>query len=192
MLQHLISFIQSSKYILLFWGAFFEGPIVMISGGFFWHIGQMQFLPMYAALVFGDFSADVCWYAVGYFGARPLVYKYGKFLKLTPEMLDAVEKKFKIYHEKILVFSKLSMGFGLALAILIFSGIVRISFKKYAAINFFCGLIWVLFLIAIGYFFGNIYTAIPPSLKLAFVLAGLVIIILVLRKVKNYFAAKAL
>ncbi|HUC88694.1 MAG TPA: DedA family protein [Candidatus Paceibacterota bacterium] len=190
MIHNLIIFLESSKYILLFLGAFFEGPVFMISGGFLWHIGQFKFFPMYMALVFGDFSADVMWYWVGYIGARPLVFKYGKYLGITPEIIDKVEQEFKKYHEKILIFSKLTMGFGFALAILIFSGIAKISFKKYAAINLIGGFVWVSFLITVGYIFGDVYGLIPASLKYIFILIMLVAVFLLLRKLKIYLAKR--
>jgi len=190
MIHNLIIFIESSKYILLFIGAIFEGPVVMIAGGFLWHIGQFQFMPMYIALVLGDFTADIVWYMVGYIGARPLVRKYGKYLKITPEILDKVEYEFNKYHEKILIISKLTMGFGFALAILIFAGIAKVSIKKYVTINLFFGFIWTILLIILGYIFGNIYNLIPASFKYIFLLTMLAVIFLILRKVKIYLAKK--
>ena len=189
-LNQLISFLESSKYFLLFIGAFFEGPVIMISAGFMWHLGIFNFLPMYLALLSGDFIADLMWYTIGYFGARPLIIKYGKFFKITPELIEKVEKKFYIYQDKVLIFSKLTMGFGLAVGVLLFAGMTRVRFKKYVLINLAGGIIWVLIPILLGYLFGNIYAIITPTFKIIFILAIFILIIFGMKKFKNYFSSE--
>lgn len=67
-----------------------------------------------------------------------------------------------------LVISKLTMGFGLALATLTVAGMLRVPFWRYAVINLVCGFIWTLFLFGVGYFFGNVYELIPGYLKIVF------------------------
>ncbi len=137
----LLTWIHSSRYVLLFLGAVVEGPVLMVTAGFLLKLDQFNFVPMYAALVLGDFTADMGWYAVGYFGARPLINKVGKFLNITPEIIAKVETRFRMYQNKILFISKLTMGFGFALATLIVAGMLRIDIKKYALLNFFGGFI---------------------------------------------------
>jgi len=170
----IIAFIDSSKYALFFAGSFTEGPIVMISGGFFYHLGQVAFWPAYLALVAGDFVADLTWYVVGYWGARPFFSRYGHYFDITPSIIEKIEKRFHHYSDWILAISKLTMGFGLALATLTIAGMLRVRFWRYAAINLACGFIWTLFLFIIGYFFGNVYQLIPEYLKVAFVTVVLV------------------
>jgi len=170
----MIAFIESSKYVLLFFGAFTEGPLVMIGGGFLYHLGQVMFWPTYLALVAGDFAADLTWYIVGYWGARPFFNRYGRYLDLTPEIIKKIEERFHYHSDWILAVSKLTMGFGLALATLTVAGMLRVPFWRYAAINLVCGFIWTLFLFIIGYFFGNVYQLIPEYLKVVFVVVVLI------------------
>ncbi len=170
-LTYLADFAGFSRYILVFAAAFVEGPVVMMTAGFLFHIGKLQFFPMYVALVAGDFVADVMWYMFGYFGARKAVLKYGKFFKITPEVVFKIEDKLRHHESKILFISKLTMGFGLALPILIVAGMLKVSFKKYVVFNLAGGLVWALFLVFIGYTFGNIYVLIPGSFKVLFIIA---------------------
>ena len=155
--ENIIAWFEASKYILLFLGAFFEGPAVMIGAGFLYQQGQFNFFQMYSCLVLGDFTADIVWYIIGRYGARSLINKYGRFFNITPEIIDKVEARFKAYQDLILWISKLTMGFGFSLATLLTAGMLKVNFKKYASINLIGGLIWVFIMVFVGFFFGNVY-----------------------------------
>lgn len=177
-LTHLIQWIDASKYLLLFIGAIVEGPILMVASGFLFRLGQLDFLPMYIALVSGDFCADMGWYGIGYFGARPFIFQYGKFFGITPERVEKIAGRFKKYQDKILIISKLTMGFGFALVTLVVAGILKVPFKKYVTLNLLGGFVWTALLVLVGFFFGNVYLLITPSLKIAFVcIAALIVFI---------------
>jgi len=187
-IQSVLLFVESSKYILLFLGTLFEGPLMMLSSGLLYHQGQVSFWPIYLVLVFGDLTADVIWYAVGYWGARPFFDRYGKYLDLTPEVIQKVERRFNHFSDRILIISKLTMGFGLSLATLTISGMLRVPFWRYAVINLACGFVWTGFLFSIGYFFGNIYELVPNYLRIAFVIISLTAAFFGIRALNRYLA----
>ena len=182
--------IDSSKYILLLIGTIVEGPVIMLASGFLYHLGQFDLLPMYLCLVLGDFIADIGWYCVGRFGTRSVIFKYGHYVGVTPEKLKKVEERFQKYHQKILIISKLTMGFGFALVVLIVAGIFKIPFKNYVILNLVGGFIWTAFIITIGYFLGNIYTAIPESVKISFLLAVFLMILIGFKFMNKYLSKK--
>lgn len=184
--QTAIFWIESSKYVLLFIGCIFEGPVAMIAAGFLFGLGQFELLPMYTALVLGDFTADIFWYCLGRFGTRSTIFKYGHIINLTPAILEKVENRFLRYHEKILVISKITMGLGFAIVVLIVAGIFKVPFKNYVVLNLIGGFIWTALLVMVGYFFGNIYLVIPSSAKIIFTFSMLIIIIASLRQINNY------
>ena len=128
LIHDLVIWFEASKYILLFVGAFFEGPAIMIGAGFLYQQGQFNFVQMYSCLVLGDFTADIFWYLVGRFGARKIINRYGKFFNITPEIIDKVEARFKAYQDLILWISKLTMGFGFSLATLLTAGMLKVKF----------------------------------------------------------------
>lgn len=191
-LSQLTAWLHTSKYFLAFFGAFTEGPLVMIAGGFLYRLGQFEFWPLYAALVGGDLAADIFWYTVGYHGAKRLIYRWGKFLGITPEIIDKLGHKFREHQTKILIFSKLTMGFGFALATLTTAGMVKVPFRRYTMINLIGGLIWVLFLIGVGYFFGNVYETIAQPFKIAFVVVIVLAIGIALRSLAIYLKKQEL
>jgi membrane protein DedA with SNARE-associated domain len=186
----LVAFIESSKYALLFAGAFVEGPIVMLGGGFAWHLGGADFVPAYLALVLGDFIADLGWYWVGYFGARRLILRWGWLLDVTPQTLAKMERLFHTYHLRILTISKLTMGFGTGTATLLTAGMLRVPFFSYAAINLVMGFVWVYILMHVGYWFGNIYEMVPTPLQVVFGIAVFAGVLLALRQFSRWIATK--
>lgn len=175
------------KYIIAFPLAIIEGPVVMVACGFLLRLGAFSFWPIYLALVLGDFVADLAWYAVGFYGARKFVDRWGKYFSVTPDSLEKLEKLFEQHHDKILFISKITMGFGFALATLIAAGMAKVPLKKYALYNFFGGFVWTALLMLLGYFFGHLYTMIDKSFKIAFVVFLACLLLAILFGAGKYF-----
>lgn len=188
--HNFIAWLESSKYILLIVGTILEGPVVMLSSGFLYRMGSFDFLPMYLALVSGDFIADIGWYCLGRYGTSQVIFKYGHYIGVTKESLDKVEKQFNKYHQKILIISKLTMGLGFAFIVLIVAGIFKVPFKNYVILNLIGGFIWTAFLITLGYFLGNIYLLISGPMKIIFLLVVLIAFILGMRYANQYLKKK--
>ncbi len=184
------------KYFVAFPLAIVEGPIVMVACGFLLRLGAFSFWPIYLALVLGDFVADIVWYFVGYYGARKFADRWGKYFSITPESLEKLEVLFHNHQSKILFISKITMGFGFALATLIAAGMAKVPLKKYALFNFLGGFVWTALLMGVGYFFGHLYTIIDKSFKVAFVTFLIIMLIAVLygagKYFKNYLSKKYL
>ncbi|GBD96417.1 MAG TPA: DedA family protein [Nitrospirae bacterium] len=172
------NFILTFKYPAIFIGSFFEGPVVMIAAGFLFKLGYFKLIPVFLLLLSGDLAADFSWYGVGYFGTYRLVRKYGRFFNITDQTIEKVRVMFREHEEKILIISKITMGFGFALAILITAGMVRVPLKKYGIYNFTGGLIWTAFMMAAGYFFGNIYLLVDEGLRIGFLIIAAIMILL--------------
>jgi membrane protein DedA with SNARE-associated domain len=184
--HNIIIWLESSKYVLLFMGTLFEGPVVMMASGFLYKLGQFNLIPMYLVLVFGDFVADIAWYCVGRFGTRNAIFRYGHFMGITPEIIEKVEIRFKKYHQRILITSKLTMGMGFAFIVLIVAGIFKVPFKNYVVLNLIGGFIWTALIVSIGYFLGNIFLMIPQSIKISFIVLVLIAFILGIRYANQY------
>ena len=153
-----------------------EGPVVMMVSGFLIRLGLIRFWPIFPILMAGDLTGDVVWYKIGEHGARKIIDRWGHFLNLTQENVERAEKFFHEHQIKILFISKITMGFGFALATLVAAGATRVPFKKYILTNAIGQVFWTLFLIGIGYFLGNLYTLVNESFRWAF-LAGAVIVL---------------
>ena len=145
------------------------------------------FWPIYLSLMLGDFVADLGWYWVGFYGGRHFVERFGKYFSLTPDVIEKVEDFFHKHQDKILFISKITMGFGFAVATLFVAGLVRIPFKKYALFNFLGGFIWTGILLSLGYFFGNLYAVLNSGFKIVFIIGLAIFMIAALYGGGRYF-----
>lgn len=168
------------KYWFVFLLTIVEGPVVMTFTGFLLRFDYFSFWPLYAVLMAGDLVADIGWYAIGYHAGRPFIQRFGKFFSITESSIKKTEDIFHRHHNKILFFSKVTMGFGFALLTLLVAGMSRVPFRKYLAFNAAGQFIWTGALLAVGYFFGNLYVQFNESFHRVAVIAGLVVVVLLL------------
>ncbi len=148
------------KYPVLGVIAFLEGPYVMMVSGFLIKTGTLSLIPAYAALFVGDFLSDSMFYYIGYFFGNGFVRRFGVFFDITEENIAKMKGIFLTHKKKILFGSKLTGGFGFALATLMTAGMVRAPFSEYLFLNFLGQFVWTALLVAIGYSFGNLYIVI--------------------------------
>jgi membrane protein DedA with SNARE-associated domain len=179
----LISLLESSKYFLIFAGSYLEGSAVMMTTGLLWHLGRVEFLPAYTALFLGDILSDTMWYTIGHYAARPFLARWGHLFGMDPEVIEKVKRRFHHYHTKILVISKLTMGFGLAVPILMVAGMLHVPFSRFLLINVVCGVVWILALMGIGYYFGNLLVYIPKNLQVTLAVAIPLLFFFALREI---------
>jgi len=161
--------------------------MVMVASGILLRLGFFYFLPIYLSLMLGDFAADIAWYWIGFYSGRSFVERFGKYFSLTPEVVERVEFFFHKHQDKILFISKITMGFGFAMATLLTAGIVKIPFKRYVLFNFLGGFIWTGILLGTGYFFGNLYSSINKGFKVVFLIGLTVLVIGALYGGSRYF-----
>lgn len=178
------------KYWAIFPLAIVEGPIIMTVTGFLLKLGQFEFWPLYFVLMAGDLTADIFWYVVGFFGGRPLIRKYGRFLSISEDLIGKTELKFHKYQNKILFISKLTMGLGFAPVILMTAGISKVPFRKYITFNFLGQFIWTAFLISVGYFFGKFYLYVNQGLRTFSVIAFVAIVVAAVYGINNHLKTK--
>ncbi|HUO50453.1 MAG TPA: DedA family protein [Candidatus Paceibacterota bacterium] len=176
-----VAFLEAAKYPLFFAGSYLEGTVVMLTGGVLLRLGEVSFLPLYVSLMAGDILSDIMWYWVGYLGARPFMMRWGYLVNATPGVIAKLEDRFHKYHLHILVISKLTMGFGLAVPILTTAGMLRVSFMRYLIINVVGSFVWVAAVIFVGYTFGNILAAIPEDFQIGFFFAMIAVFFFGLR-----------
>ncbi len=175
-LEYALTLTVTLKYLLVFVGTIIEGPVIMIACGFLIHLGVFDPLPIYLTILAGDLVGDIGWYYIGYYFAEPFMKKHGHFLSLTPEKLEKIKTLFNKYHERILIFSKLTIGLGFALGTLIVAGITRIPFGRYMILNLVGEGLLVAILLSVGYFFAEAYKYVDDGLKVGFTVIVTVIL----------------
>ena len=175
------------KYPALVVLSFFEGPYIMMMSGFLIKLGVLTLVYTYIALSIGDLLADVVWYYVGYFFGNQFVKRFGKFFDITDESIESVKDLFSRHRKKILLGSKVTAGFGLSLATLITAGMVRAPFGEYIMLNFFGQFVWTAVMLAVGFFFGNLYVVIDNVLGRVFIIGIAFLVLYLLLRMSRRF-----
>ncbi len=179
------------KYPALVVLSFFEGPYIMMMSGFLLKLGVLTIVPTYIALSIGDLLADTVWYYVGYFFGNKFVHKFGKFFDINAGSIENAKELFSKHRKKILLGSKMTAGFGLSLATLITAGIVRAPFGEYIVLNFFGQLVWTTVMLAVGYFFGNLYVVVDNVAGKIFIIAIALLALYLLLRLSRRLGRKA-
>jgi membrane-associated protein len=170
------------KYPALVVLAFFEGPYVMMMSGLLVKLGVLALIPAFIALSAGDLLGDIAWYYVGYFFGNGFVRRFGKIFDISAESIENAKEIFLKHRKKILLGSKVTAGFGLSLSTLVTAGMVEAPFGEFVFLNFFGQLAWTSIMLAVGYFFGNLYVVINNvGGRIFIIIAALVVIYLLLR-----------
>jgi len=179
-------FVLTVGYPAMFIGSLVEGPALMILVGFFLRLGIFSFAPAFLFLWAGDVVGDFIWYGVGRYGVHRTIVRIGKLFGVSEELIEKIKDKFRKHEGKILFASKLTTGFGFSVFIVMAAGMVRMPIKKFSALVSIGGVIWTLGLMAIGYFFGNVYLEAQKGAKILFLAAAAVAIVIALRGFGRY------
>ncbi|HET9720989.1 MAG TPA: DedA family protein [Solirubrobacteraceae bacterium] len=113
-------------------------------------VGLIGFL----AAVIGDNIG----FAVGHFGGRRLVERFGRYIFLTPERLDRATAWFERHGGKIVVVARFVEGLRQANGII--AGITGMHWLRFVAFNAVGAALWVAVWTCVGYFSGNNITSI--------------------------------
>jgi membrane-associated protein len=193
LLQQIILLLTAHKYLFLFPVVVVEGPIITVIAGFLSSLGVFNIFIAYAVVVVGDIAGDIMYYALGYYGRQRFVKRWGRFLGITFERVEQLEKHFEKHTGKTLIIGKLSHGIGGV--VLVAAGLAKVPFRKFVWYNFIPTLPKSLILLLIGYYSGESYVKISSYLDYAaigtIVTAVIFIVIyFVMRKVSKKYADK--
>jgi membrane protein DedA with SNARE-associated domain len=78
----------------------------------------------------------------------------------------------------IIFTSKITAGFGFAIAILFTAGVSRVPFRRYMMLNIAGQFLWTAGLLSIGYFLGHIFLRVNDAFEKMALLALVIIVII--------------
>lgn len=184
-LTQIIPILLRYKYWIIFPISVVEGPIISILSGFLVAGGILNPVGIFLILVLGDVMGDGLYYAIGRWGGRRFIHRWGHLFRLNEDSLLYVEKHFQNHPVKTLLFGKAQ---ALGSVILAVAGIAKMPFLKFLWLNFLGTCIKTAMLLCIGYYFGQAYLKIDRylnyiGLTITFV-SVLIIIYLILKNKK--------
>lgn len=190
LLTYALTLASQFKYPLVFLITIVEGPILMVVAGFLYHQGFFSLAPLFITIAVGDLAGDVIWYGIGKFFAEPLLRKHGRFLSVTPELFEKGKGLFRKYETKILLISKMTLGFGMALVTLMVAGATHVRFRTYMFLNIIGEFVLVTMLLLAGYFFGQLYNYIADGFKTVFFIGAIAMAVVALYGFSRYMKKK--
>ncbi len=153
------------------------GETVLIAGAIFAGSGQLNIVAVgvvgFCAAVVGDNIG----YAIGRFGGRRIVDRWGKYVFLTPERLDKAERFFDRQGAKIITIARFIEGLRQANGSI--AGITEMHWLRFIAYNALGAALWVGTWVSIGYFAGQHITAIYDAITMYSLYAAIGAVVLI-------------
>lgn len=127
--------------------------IVMTFGGFAAQKGDLNFWLVGLAGSLGCLAGSVFAYVIGYYGGRPLLEKYGKYVLIKKHDIDRAEEWFKKFGNSAVFITRLLPVVRTFISLP--AGIARMDFKKFAIYSFVGSLPWCYALAYAGILLGK-------------------------------------
>ncbi len=164
------------------------GETVLILGAVYAGSGRLSIVLVVLLGFLGAVVGDNIGFALGRFGGRRLVERWGRYILLTPQRLDKATAFFERHGGKVITIARFVEGLRQANGIV--AGTTGMHWAKFLAFNALGAALWVGAWSAVGYFSGNhittIYnTASQYSTYLAIAVA-LAIIALIVRQLVRH------
>ncbi len=113
-------------------------------------------IPMSVGITIGS----LIFYAIAYYGGKPIIIRYGKWFGLSWALIEKTEKKFiKGYKDEIILLSLRSLPFVPSVAISAFCGLVRYPIKTFIVVSFIGSLVRSTIMAMIGWYVRDAYIA---------------------------------
>ncbi len=163
------------KYEFLVPGALLIGPLISLTAGVLIRLGVMDLWTTAFILMATELLGDVFWYWVGDLWGEGFVRRVGHFIGITEARVHVIRRLFHVHHDKIIIISKLTAGFGFAPAIYFTAGLSHVPFRRYMGINIAGQIVWTSAMLGTGYYLGHFYLQVNGALERMFFIAGVVV-----------------
>jgi membrane protein DedA with SNARE-associated domain len=129
------------------------GETILVLGAVYAGTGRLNIVLVALVGFCGAVVGDNIGFAIGHFGGRPLVERYGRYVLLTPERLDKATDFFARHGGKIIIVARFIEGLRQANGII--AGIVGLHWARFLLFNSIGAALWVAVWTSIGYFSGQ-------------------------------------
>ncbi len=137
------------SYLLLIILVIVEGPIVTLVGAVAASMGYMRLPLVVFSVLTGSAIADSIWYYLGYTHTEERILRYGRWLGLSRDHLDTLQREMRQHAPKLLLLAKFTSV--LAIPTLVAAGLARVPFRRWFPIVFLGEIVWVTALAFIGF-----------------------------------------
>jgi DNA-binding NarL/FixJ family response regulator/membrane protein DedA with SNARE-associated domain len=139
------------------------GETVLIAAAVYAGAGRLNIVAVGIIAVLAAVAGDNIGYAIGYFGGRALVLRYGKYVMLTSERLDKAEDFFRRYGGAVVAGARFFEGLRQVNGIV--AGTIRMAWPRFVAFNALGAALWVGAWASVGYLAGDHIAAIYSTVS---------------------------
>jgi membrane protein DedA with SNARE-associated domain len=186
----LLEWIMSLGYFGVALGLMVEvipSELVLSYAGYMVAKGHLNFVLAVIAGTIGGTLAQLFLYWMGYYGGRPFLDKYGKYVLISKKQIDLSEKWFNKYGTGVIFFARFIPVVRHAISIP--AGIAKMSFAKFTLITTLAIIPWSILFIELGSRLGSnwedIKTIAAPYTRGIGIAAVIIIFLVILFKVKK-------
>jgi membrane protein DedA with SNARE-associated domain len=129
------------------------GETILILGAVYAGTGRLNIFLVGLIGFLAAVAGDNIGFAIGHFGGRRLIDRYGRYILLTPERVDKATGFFERHGGKIVVAARFIEGLRQANGII--AGMTGMHWAKFLGFNALGAALWVGVWSAIGYFSGS-------------------------------------
>src|SRR5947209_1453060 len=129
------------------------GETILILGAVYAGTGRLNIVLVAILGFLGAVVGDNIGFAIGHFGGRRLVERYGRYIFLTPERLDKATSFFEGHGGRIIVVARFIEGLRQANGII--AGTTGMHWARFLMFNAIGAALWVAVWTSIGYFSGS-------------------------------------
>ncbi|GAC1388007.1 MAG: DedA family protein [Candidatus Saccharimonadales bacterium] len=129
------------------------GETVLIAAAFFAGLGHLNIIYVFLAGFLGAVVGDNIGFAIGEYGGRPLVERFGRYVFLTPDRLDKAEAFFNRHGGKVIILARFVAGLRQINGII--AGLSNMRWLKFVTYNIIGAALWVAVWSAVGYLGGS-------------------------------------
>jgi membrane protein DedA with SNARE-associated domain len=129
------------------------GETVLIAAAVFAGSGRLNIVAVGVTGFLAAVLGDNLGYAIGCFGGRALVLRWGKYVFITEERLDKAQSFFNRHGGKIIVIARFLEGLRQANGII--AGITGMRWLRFVVFNMIGAALWVGCWVSVGYFAGQ-------------------------------------
>lgn len=169
-IQQVAPYLDRYGYLAIFGGIVLEdfgfpapGETLLIAGTAFAGVSGKLSIWLVALLAFlGAVLGDNIGFAIGHFGGRRLVLKFGRYVLITERRLDRAEESFERHGGKVVLFARFVEGLRQLNGIV--AGVFGMRWRRFLVFNVLGAGLWVGFWAIVGYFFSDKLGAMDKAL----------------------------
>jgi membrane protein DedA with SNARE-associated domain len=138
------------------------GDTLVMYGGYQAHHGHMNGFWVLASAIAGSFCGSMTLYFIALKGGHGLIVRFGKYIHLHPERVEAMERRFERYGIAAIIVARLIPGLRVATTAM--AGVFGVPIHIFAPASFIGICIWATVFYILGILVGESYLLLSDAL----------------------------